>query len=193
MISSLGKGLNILISCDHSFGHNWMSYLCYYSIFKNLPEAKVFVVCRRRNVTGSLFLWTKMFNVPFKMYNGEYDIGNLSGIKDVPLLITSPEVIAIRDFEEAKQDQNILNDRHFLVQTNFLCEAKEDTMCVFSSYLNGFGNFVTSEWIDNMNCPLVSSFSKRFFHNGMNSNEVRMADIWKESISLFQTISTGKL
>jgi len=191
MISSLGDGLNILISCDHIPGHSWMAYVCWYSISKNLPEAKVFVVSRRKNVTGNLFLWTKKVNIPFQMYNGEYSLSNLAGLTDRPMLIVPPESVAIRDFEEAKIDPSSINDV-VLLNSPFVCDSKEDDACVFSSYFNGWGNFVLSEWIYNVNCPLTTSGSKRFLKNIMTINEIRIGQVWNASIPLFQGISAGK-
>jgi hypothetical protein len=189
MISSLGGGLNILISCDYSVCHNWMAYLCWYSINKNLPDAKVFITCCRNNVNCNLFSWTKKVNVPFRMYNGEYKLKNSAGFADIPMLILPPDVVAIRDFEESGLDPNVIKDVCFVDNTSLICDAKEEEFCVFASYSNGWGKFVTSEWINRSGCPLLGS---NFKDPIMTFNEVRISDLWKASSLTFQTISGDK-
>jgi hypothetical protein len=187
MISPTGHGLNILISCDYTPEHNWMSYLCWYSIKKTLSDAKVFVCSRRINVSGSFFIWTKKFSVPFKMYNGEYKFENVFDQKS--LLIVSPHIVAIRDFEEAGMSPELKEDPCLLDNTNLLKDASTNDFCVFCSYLNGWGNFVTSEWINNTTCPLL--IFKKFSKSNMTINEKRIEKIWNNSIPLFQGILGG--
>ena len=50
-----GVNLNILISCDNSWHHCWMSYATWYSIYKNLPDAKVALSVPRGTV--NYFHW----------------------------------------------------------------------------------------------------------------------------------------
>lgn len=189
MISATGKGLNILISCDHTPEHNWMSYLCWYSILKNLSDAKVSICSRRINVSGNFFIWTKKVNIPFKMYNGEYEPKNVFGQNS--LLIIPPHVVALRDFDEAGIDPELKEDPCFLENTNFLKDAVTNDFCVFCSYLKGWGNFVASEWINNITCPLL--IFKKFSKSNMTINEKRIEKIWNNSIPLFQRISGVKL
>lgn len=179
MISPIGQGLNILISCNYSLEHNWMSYLCWYSIKKTLSDAKVYIYSKRENITGCLFLWTKKVNVPFKTYSGD--------LKKESFLIVPPHVMAIRDFEEANIDPNFTQG--YLEDTNFLKDAKSNDFCVFSSYLNGWGNFVTSEWINNTTCPLL--VFRKFPTKNMSMNEKRIEKLWDNSIPLFRNISGG--
>ena len=45
MVTSTGKGLNVLIRSEYSFSSNWMSFGSWYSVQKNLPDANVAIIC----------------------------------------------------------------------------------------------------------------------------------------------------
>lgn len=182
MIPSLGYGLNIVISCEYTPSNNWMSYLSWYSISKNLPEAKVFVSCKRSDIISPLFIWTKKASVPFKMHSKEVEnVFNLQSFLVIP-----PHVLAIRDFQEAFEEPIFENNITLIENTSFVKEAKTNEFCVFCSYLNGWGNFVTAEWINSFICPLLTL--KKFSKLNMTINEKRIEKIWSNSISLFNTI-----
>jgi hypothetical protein len=190
MVSYLGKNLNIIISCDHIPGHNWMSYICWYSIRKNLPDANVSLVCKRHNVSGYLFLWTKKVGVPFKMYSSSEDI--ISTYKK-PNLVVPPFCLAVRDFDEAGIDPSFIkdNDSILLEDTNLVCDAKEDKFSVFCSYEDGWGRFITKEWINKTDCPLSFFSLKKFSSSNMSLNEKLVKNMWDSSLRLFQAISGG--
>lgn len=185
MITATGSGLNILISCDYTPEHNWMSYLCWYSIKKTLSDANVSVCSRKINVSGSFFIWTKKLNVLFRTHNEKYK--NIFDQKS--LLIVPPHVVAIRDFDEAGIKPELKEDPCLLENTNFVKDAKTNDFCVFCSYLNGWANFVASEWINNTKCPLL--VFKKFSKTDMTINEKRIEKMWNNSIPVFRAISGG--
>ena len=74
MIGNLGENLSVLIYCNHSVAHDWMSFLCWYSFYKNLPEAKIAVGCSRSNLRFDLYFWTKRLNIDFEYMKGDSPI-----------------------------------------------------------------------------------------------------------------------
>jgi hypothetical protein len=191
MISYLGKGLNITISCDHVPGHNWMSYLCWYSIKQNLPDANISMVCKRENVSGNLFLWTKKLNIPFRMYGNSFLDEALKHI-DVPNLVVPPYCMCVRDFEEASFDPSrIKEDVLFVEGTNLVCSASSDEFSPFCSYKIGWGHFITSDWIHKEECPLYFAIIKKLSKQGMSLNEKKIENLWSSSLKLFQMVSGG--
>ena len=110
MISFTGDNLNILISCDYTIIHNWMSFFSWYCLYKNLPNAKVFILCNRNSMDSMLFEWTKKCDVYFeivKPMNLEEKIDYLKKKKSLNnLLVIKPSMVAIRDFGEANFDTN---------------------------------------------------------------------------------------
>jgi hypothetical protein len=192
MISYLGEGLNITISCDYLPGHNWMSYLCWYSINQNLPDAKVNIVCKRNNVSGTMFLWTKKIGIPFKMYNGS---SCEETIELRPTVIVPPYCMCVRDFEESGFDASTIKegDLLYLNDTDLVSKASSDDPSSFCSYKRGWGHFITADWIHKEECPLYFLFVKKFSKQGMSLNERKIESLWNASLKLFQTISGGVL
>jgi hypothetical protein len=192
MKNETGKGLSILISCDYIFYHNWMAFLCWYSISKNLPDAKVVIGCNRQLMTNQLFNWTKKVGIPFKLHKemskeDEVDLLLQEGLISLPVLVLDPCTLAIRDFEESGFDIDKIKGKIFASEMpDLCCDAKEDRFCVFVTYFNGWGKFITSNWINNLNIPNISN--KKYKENLTTANEVRIVKIWENAGMLLQTL-----
>jgi len=193
-ISSLGRNLNILIPCDYTISHNWMSFFCWYSISKNLPEASVIIACNRNKMDKNLFFWTRRCKIKC-VFHKTIDLAEqISLVKKMgfgePLLVVEPGTVCIRDFEETKIDyQNlsglILPQNH----SDILSDCKDSTFSLFVSYKNGWGNFVNSKWIDSERCPLLSNLD--FKSSEMTVNESRIRNLWNSTKFLFNNVSRG--
>lgn len=190
-ISSTGDNLSILISCNHTNCDNWMAFLAWYSISKNLPDAKVLVACNRTTMRSPIFGWTKKCKVPFELHkcmsqDEQVEFVLEKGLLTTPVVLISPATVALRDFEESGFDTNLLQGK---LKTdslpNLCCEAKEDKPCVFVTYFEGWGKFVTSTWIHKLNCPFTSE--NRFTNGSMTANEVRLGRLWSAVTPLFHT------
>lgn len=160
MITETGSGLIALIRCDYSLHHNWMSLVSWYSISKNLPDARVMVCCEKskKNIDYPLFSWTNKFNVKLS-----YKINNF---KDFNLEIPC-DWMAINTWNEK----------------NLFGEIKSNDPCTFCSYKNGCGNFVASEWIDKLVPPFikVDSFAK----GDLCVNELKVLELWRKVMPIY--------
>jgi hypothetical protein len=189
-IDSTGEGLNILIACDYLSHHDWMSFFCWYSISKNLPDAKVFVTCNRKIKYEDLFVWPRKCNIPFH-FNKETDINGqikhaLDSFASKPLLVVPPDCVCIRDFNEAGFSLESLSEINKL-DDSLLCDCKDERPCCFATYSNGWGKFVTSSWINRISSPF---FSVAQFNKGeLTPNEVRIGRLWNSAAFLFQNVS----
>lgn len=194
-ISSTGDNLSILISCDYSTCNNWMAFLAWYSLSKNLPDAKVLVACNRTVMSSPLFGWTKKCKVPFELHKcmSKDEQANFvldKGLVTTPLLIIPSDSLAIRDFEESGFDTQLLKGKMKVTSfPDLCCDAKEDKSCVFVTYSEGWGKFVTSDWIHKLNCPFTSA--NRFANGNLTANEVRIGRLWSAVTPLFHTVSRG--
>lgn len=190
-ITSIGDGLTILISCNYSTHHDWMSYLCWYSLSKNLPDAKVIIGCNRTLCDFSLFRWTYKCKIPFFLhkatdFQGQIDIINAKN----PLLVVPPHVICVRDFDEAEFSPNALSEEKvYKLDESLSCDCREDKSNVFASYEDGWGKFVTATWIDKSGNPFL--FGDKFSKGDLTPNEVRIGRLWEAAIPLFQIVSGG--
>lgn len=191
-ISSTGDGLNILIACDYLPHHNWMSFLCWYSLTKNLPDAKVFVASHRRLMKHDLFIWTRKCKVPFILHKASDDEGQIQSAIDYgvskPLLVVSPEYICVRDFDESGFSPESLSEVKWL-DAELSCDCKEARPCSFVTYSNGWGKFVTSSWINKMSCPFL--FGVKYSQGDLTANELRIGRLWSAATPLFLTVSRG--
>lgn len=194
-ISSTGDGLNILIHCNYTNADNWMAFVSWHSIYRNLPEAKVFVACNRTKMQSRLFSWTKRCRVPFELHKTVSLDEWVQHILDKeflgkPLVIITPDVVAVRDFEESGFDTPLLQGVMQVKEVpDLCCAAKEEKPCVFVTYSEGWGRFVTASWINRLDCPLASG--NRFAQGVLTANEVRIGRLWSAVTPLFQTVSGG--
>lgn len=63
MISDTGKDLNIVIRTQTS--EDWEAFATWYSIWKNLPDAKLMLLCTRNDkVEFQYFQWAKRLKIP---------------------------------------------------------------------------------------------------------------------------------
>lgn len=68
MNNTLGENLNVLILTEPT--HDWLAFSSWYSITKNLPEAKIAVICVRNLEVGfQYFQWMKRLRVPHRFIN----------------------------------------------------------------------------------------------------------------------------
>ena len=68
MITETGENLSVLITTET--GRDWQTFATWYSIYKNLPNAKVAIVCTRNNETPfQYFQWTKKIKIPVIRHN----------------------------------------------------------------------------------------------------------------------------
>lgn len=188
-ISPTGDGLNILIGCDYLPHHDWMSFLCWYSLSKNLPDAKVTVACHRRLMRYDFFGWTRKCKVPFILHKATDDEGQVATVDARPLLVIPPDVVCVRDFNESGFSPDVLADGVHRLVDGLSCDCKEDKPCVFVTYPGGWGKFVTGSWINKMSCPF--SVGVKYAQGNMTTNEVRIGRLWSAVTPLFQTVSRG--
>jgi hypothetical protein len=194
-ISPTGEGLNILIACDYVPHHAWMSFLCWYSITKNLPDAKITVACHRRLMKHRLYDWTRQCKVPFVLHKADADQAQVAlELKNasLPLLVVPPDTVCVRDFEESGFSPNVISEEKVYRLEDvggLLCDCKEEKPCPFVRYTEGWGKFVTASWIHRLDCPFVSD--RRYIYGSMTANELRIGKFWSAVTHLFQTVARG--
>jgi hypothetical protein len=153
-----GNGLRIFITCNYLPHHDWMTFISWYSIKKNLPDAKVVISCDKSKFTRTpVFEWVKKVNVDFTYTK---QAGGISIFCDV---------MAIREWISKE-----------------IIEAKSTNVATFCTYRNGCGNFVMSDWINSLVPPFDKS--EIFKKDDMTINEARVLEIWKKGLSIYSAI-----
>lgn len=207
MIGNLGENLSVLIYCNHSVAHDWMSFLCWYSFYKNLPEAKIAVGCSRSNLRFDLYFWTKRLNIDFEYMKGDSPISYMErfsskGKLSLPCLLVTPDILSVREMDghdglfgagknSRKRGFMVVNDPKagFEPREDLFCEAVENKISNFVSYSQGWGNFNTAEWIDRDVNALTPYMRLSKSPSGLN--EKRISELWHGAVNVFKNVSRG--
>lgn len=110
-VTSSGDRLNILLSCEYTFHHNWMSFASWYSAYKMLPDAKVALLCAR-NLQGGYAAYDWPYRCDIRFFQHEnvgrrFNCPELNrlyavcvalkeGILKQPLVVIESDVMAVR-------------------------------------------------------------------------------------------------
>lgn len=175
-----GENLNILIVCDYIPKHNWMSFFSWYSLNKNLPDAKVSIICNRKLMSYKLFDWTRKCNVPFQILKENTIENHLKYLFDknwikTPLLVISPEILAVRELNYEIKDIQELKD---------FVNSKENKINTFVNYSEGFGKYKITE--ENRH-PFIQF--NQYFQGELSLNEVKIEELFKNATPLFITLT----
>lgn len=169
-VSSTGDGLYVFINCDYLPGHNWMSFACWYSINRNLPDAKVAVAYKRAEPRWDLFHWTHKCKVRLMAYAHEpvWDVfGGQITVKAV-----RPYTMAVRAYNKDNVGPN---------------EAKEDAYSTFVSYFEGCGRFNVDAWINKLGAPFMGALRK-FRTLECTADEIKVLELWERMFPLFSSV-----
>ena len=196
MISSLGNGLTVVIACDYATHHDWMSFLTYWSLLKKLPDARVVVTCVRKQMNMDIFLWPLRCHVPFLYHKPMSDqelhkfvVNHQKSNVTSNVIIVKPSVVFVRDFEEASFSVESLQNQIAVTNVSGMVDdVKNENPVVCCDYSNGWGKFVTSQWINKTSVPLSNV---NFGTTDMSSNERRLSEHWKSATKIYQIISRG--
>lgn len=205
MISSTGENLNILICCQHSLLHEWMTFFSYYSIKTYLPDAKLAISCERHNLHHSLFGWARKLNLNFEYHKPKTKLDYLNDFifkkkLQIPCLIIEPDIICVRECNEnfldlsKNQKQNeffVVSDfekKHF-EDSVLYSQAKNNNISNFVSYSDGWGTFNLTTWINKNDYPFNPFY--KFNKSLLSLNERRIDELWQSATNIFSVLFRG--
>lgn len=169
MFSENGDGVKLCAVVPYNYANDWMLFALWYSMQKNLPDAELIIKCKSpKKMDRQYFSWCKKCNVAFGF--GEEAEG----------ILVPPDIIMIRELPEGTKANDI----------NSICSnCTDEAFTPFVSYGKGFGNFVTADWINTMECPF--SWADRFMTALASANEVRILKLWKQLSPIYANVSRG--
>jgi hypothetical protein len=135
-----------------------------YSIYKNLPDAKICILCERGG-DNVYFGWADKFGAKLIQYgNSEKSTMELACEQfEVGSVIITPDVMAVRPYMENSIGPS---------------DAVADEFTTFVSYAKGCGSFVCGdEWATE--CPFLKA-TKQFSKDGINSTEIKILKMWEQ-------------
>lgn len=164
-VTETGSNLSVVIDCEYCVGHHWMAFSAWYSVYKNLPEAEVFILCRRKPCNRALFSWTNKCNVPFFALSANEEAESYvkrNGLISGKPHVVPAHVVAIRGYG---QDEP-----------------------TFVDYWDGLGLFNTALWIDRVDPPFENALSK-FYKAGMDADGRRVLEMWSKMYGTYRAVS----
>lgn len=204
---STGDGVSVLICCDYVPHHHWMAFAAWYSVYKNMPDAKVGVLCNRTNMTHKCFQWASRCDVAFDLHKPCNWLQQIKYALDrdflsLPIIAIKPHVMAVRTFDDEWReyfsinvhDENLViaNTDSFIedfVPLDICLKAKDKSPATFVTYQESWGNFVTSKWIDRLACPFLKT---SLFNKGeLTTNEKKIGELWERMGRIYQAVSRG--
>jgi hypothetical protein len=195
-VSSIGNGLTVVIECDFLPHHEWMSFLAYWSLKNNLPEAKAIVTCVRRDMNIDILNWPRKCNVPILFHkpmdqdNLSYFIATHPKIKVTQdFIFIKPTIVFLRDFEESSTNPDVFErGKNISEIQGIVSKINSENPTICCDYSEGWGKFVTSDWINKKSIPFSSV---NFVDADMSLNENRLARLWKSATKIYPSVSRG--
>ena len=148
-----------------------MAFACWYSIHKNLPDAKVAVIYNRLHAEWDAFKWTNPCGVELLAYSDKNGVlPKIEVFKNVDITKTvSPNTMAVRTYDETNLGP---------------VDVSSEMATTFVTYEERCGQFITSEWINSVGHPFRNAF-KRFGKNDPTVNEQKVFELWEKAGLLF--------
>ena len=167
-ISLTGKNLVVIVACEYLPGHSWMSLASWYSMRKNLPDAKVLVGCSRRlfGRPSTLFEWAYRLRVPLFYFDPEKGVGRDA---DVVVPVTS---MAVRTWDKERPGP---------------ASVKSAEHSTFVDYGDGCGRFIPVEWLNKGRGPFKNAV-KRLGTQESTPNELKVLRLWERLYRLYTAI-----
>jgi hypothetical protein len=150
-----GKNINLRINCEYNGFHHWMTYVCWYSIKKNAPDANIEINCLKNDHAKSVgfFAWANKLNIKFE-YVKKHSESNFYTI--------TPNMLMVREWSGFT-----------------ISDVKSEEITAFVDIEKGCGNFVVEEWINKKESPFDKI--KYFIKPKMSSNEHKVLDLWERA------------
>jgi hypothetical protein len=157
--------LAFIIECEANFCNNWMSFISWYSINKNISDAKVFISVP---FMGKFFNWAN--NVGVKIFRNQFVI-------DRPIIkVIKPSIMAVRTFSGNLD----------------ICSSKTDISNCLVDYKYGCGKFELDKW-SSMNYPPFNNAIKKFSDFNITINEFAILNIWEQACFAYKQIVGGPI
>lgn len=155
----------MLLDYKHTTQHDWMAFAFCYSMYKNLPDAKIILRCER--VTDMFFRWSDKFGVKVLHYLKTDKLPQCEAN-----LVFPPHVMAVRPY---------------MAEAIGPADAKSNEFTTFASYDGGCGGFVFEEGSEVY--PLRRA-TRRFVGEGISSTEFKILKMW-EQVDILYTMVGG--
>lgn len=155
-----------------------MVFASWYSIQKNLPDAKVLGLCQRTDIQTHIFRWPIKCKFKFFQYPADknpLDFAKINNLidKDDTVFEISSTTLAVREYEKLHLGPS---------------SAKSDDFTTFVDYSGGCGKFVVSDWIHKSRNPFVNA-TQRFTDSDMTVNEAKVLKLFEQMANTYSQVA----
>ncbi len=169
-VTPAGEGLCVVCLVESHHTHGWMSFALYYSLLKNLPDAKFVIACKQASMNNA-FAWAFKRKIPFYFYDVDPVPGAKAKLKADMEYITIPShSIAVREYRG--------NAGPVL--------ASDSGDATFVDYSMGCGRFVLSSWIHKTTEPPFFRAVRRFRNESPTVNELKVLQVWERCDGVYK-------
>jgi hypothetical protein len=190
-ISSTGRNLSAIISTDQSLHSEWMTFACWYSINKNLPDAKVAVIFPRAN-NNYMFSMLNRCHIPYTTFstkNEHFDwLATFIKQKKLPeqkyILLDEP-IMCIRELSDETLE-NINSTSEYVSDKKLCCDCRVEEYLSFVKY-NRLGDFNLDEWIKTEKQPPFH-LTEKFKLSIKTINEFKVINLWEQMATTYDHI-----
>lgn len=183
MISCTGNGLNILIASTPSMENEWMSFACWFSVHRLLPEADISIytpkIC---DESRAYFRWTSRAKIKQYRHNPIKELTK-------PLLVLPSNVVAVRKLPELPTTSGVSKDKsvYFLNTTdscetiieNLCCPCLSDEIAAFTQIKEKCGPYDKNIWKG------AAPFVKHPRRSELTYNEHAVLSLWEKMINAY--------
>lgn len=190
-----GDGLRVRICTYPTPYHHWMSFACYSSMRRFLPDAEIELAVFGRK--GFFYDWASRLRVKVLR---RPDVLAAPLIEAEPgMLAVTSECVAVRPWDNEQLSDSVVNRsgsaclrRNNECQiSGLLCEdAKQDGYTPLASVAGGVGGFVPKDWIDKSVCFLT--YVNRFRTGEETLTELAVFEEWQRATTLASSLGLNQ-
>lgn len=183
-----GNGLTVRICAIPTPYDHWMSFACYASIRRYLPDAVVELVVFGR--PGVFFDWARRLRLRI-VKRSATSPAPLVEADDANVLAILPTCIAVREWIDSRLNESwvtpngsacLRRESEMQIGDLVCADAKADAFSPLADVSGGVGEFVPSRWIDTHACFLAGVNT---FRSGSETpTESAVFDEWHKAIAL---------
>ena len=213
MIGSLGENLTVLITTEPE--KDWETFATWYSVEKNLPYARVVIVCHRNDKTPFQFLqWTKRLRIPTFFHNKFSTdstflnkvnsvtklklIGKILVIEPLTMILAplSPETISKMNENSSSESLLVLDgEKAKEIIDNFILNdliLSSNSLVFEAKETPHLAEIVSykkgcGKWINtSVGCPFSNAAG--LISTDMTANERKVIELWKKLVRLYNVV-----
>lgn len=192
-----GDGLRVRICAYPTHYHHWMSFACYSSVRRFLPDATVELAVFGRS--GLLFDWASRLRL--KVLKRKPTLAAPILESEPGLLVITSDCIAVRQWDDPSLLKTSVTNRtgtaclrgsgEYQIGESLCMNPKAEGYAPFADVSHGVGAFVSEQWIHRTDCFLA--YIDGFGTENDTQTERAVLDEWRRAMNLTGCLGLNKV